>query len=843
MALTRWAWTTLAVLLTVACGCKLLDSTCDESDPECLGRDVRGLPNGSSCERSVQCAAGLLCREDLCRPSEDKVEGAACARTGECEAGFYCAASRTCEAAGSGVQGDVCEDSSDCERGLRCDLSARGLPMECVPGGERDINQPCGDGCMAGLACLPVTDPPTCQNPPAQDREIPTIPTWDGTDCADETEDAVAYFAVPRTGQDDEFYRLPFPNDIRLKSDGTVDLGSHPRPPTTPIPMAANFLAAADGSLQGFSTNPVIYFRFSRSLDFARSVRAEGARVLVDITPDSPDYDRVEKPEAWPASDSNYICGNWLALQRPVGRPLRPETTYAAIVSRQVSPEAGGSFERDPDFAAMLASDAPSDSTMLRAYEAFKPLRDWIQDTDFDADSILVATVFTTMAPEQPVSDIAELIEDRQAPTVKDLTVCGDGVTSPCETMGMEDGQATVRGSCADGSGFTEIHGRITLPMFQEGTLPYEETGGNLATGNDGAPQVTGTEDVCFALAVPDGDAPAGGWPVLVYGHGTGGSFAGTMGAGGLAEELAGADTPSATLAIDLPQHGDRRGDSDLSPEVLFFNVLNPAAARGNVIQGSADLLSLVAFAKRGEIDAAASPTDQAIRFDADRIAVMGHSQGATHAALMLPYAPDLAAGVLSGVGGHLASSLARKSQPFDIASVLGIALFDPRGTSTDLAAERRNPTLAIMQWFNDAADPINFAWRIHEEPTDVVPTGLHMMMTYGTSDSFSPGTTQVAYARAGRFPLVGNGLSDPAVEGDSADPQLFTALATAVPAPAMDTVTVGGVSRSVGVRQFTPTAGEDGHFVAVRPGQAGRGEVVNFLQAALSGTTPSIGE
>ena len=55
-------------------------------------------------------------------------------------------------------------------------------------------------------------------------------------------------------------------------------------------------------------------------------------------------------------------------------------------------------------------------------------------------------------------------------------------------------------------------------------------------------------------------------------------------------------------VAIDLPQHGERRGDSTDEPEGLFYNFLNPRAARDNVLQGSADLMAVVRWVKEGGV-------------------------------------------------------------------------------------------------------------------------------------------------------------------------------------------------------------------------------------------------
>ena len=96
---------------------------------------------------------------------------------------------------------------------------------------------------------------------------------------------------------------------------------------------------------------------------------------------------------------------------------------------------------------------------------------------------------------------------------------------------------------------------------------------------------------------------PAGGWPLVVYAHGTGGSFRSHV-PEGVAANLAGATsirgvtTPMAVLGIDQVETGTRRGASTESPDNLFYNFANPAAARGNPIRAAADQASLLRLAK-----------------------------------------------------------------------------------------------------------------------------------------------------------------------------------------------------------------------------------------------------
>jgi len=858
----------LTALTTLLASCNFFDSTCDEeTDPSCLGRDLTGKGIGVACLRTVQCDPYLICVDDTCQPAGETIEGGACKRTAECNDGLYCehlkksAANRVCATAGEGAAGDACLNTAECEPGLVCALGASFLSLECAQAGTLDKGEACNNtlDCQAGLTCLP-TDKTCRSNPIGNDTEIPPIPFWAGVECPGEDSEAVAYLDVPRGGEPlEDFYRLPFPNDVRT-NNGRLDITTHPRPgDEVGLPIVDRFLNGADGATAGFSTNPVVFFRFSRDYNFD-DVNSSTAMIL-DMTPGLEDRERTGSLK-WHSASSNYICDNWLSIRRPIGRPLKPGRTYAAIITTAITQAEGGSFGRSADLMALLNTTAPGDSDLRAAWDAYAPLRAYIEESNTPASSILNAAVFTTQDPTHLVARIHEDVQENAPAEVSGLAECGSGVTSPCEAA---DGSS--RGACVNSAGdFTEIHGRISLPMYQVGQTPFMPGGGScsstddctggalcdpntglcvggdpelidgqiegdIALDNSGNPQIAGRQDVCFALAVPNGSAPAEGWPLLVYGHGTGGVFTSPIGNGWAAEVARGA-APAATIGFDLPQHGERRGDSTEDPDLLFFNVVNPHAARGNVLQGAADFMSLVRWARAGGVSASDSPTGSAIPFNPARIAIFGHSQGATHASIMLPFEEGAVAGVLSGVGGHLTTSLLTKTEPLPIADAVGALMLDLDGSS--LAGRENNPALALVQTFYDSADPINYAHMLHVSPPDQAPTGHHVFMTYGRNDHYSPVETQQAYALAGELPHV-----ERVIAGFGLDPE---------PTPAAANVTVGGVERTVGMKQYEPVPDSDGspvdgHFVSVRKGQDGHPDVARFLLQVFEGRTPTIGD
>src|SRR5207237_4954390 len=67
--------------------------------------------------------------------------------------------------------------------------------------------------------------------------------------------------------------------------------------------------------------------------------------------------------------------------------------------------------------------------------------------------------------------------------------------------------------------------GEYTAPNFQLGAVPYRNPpNGEIRVGPDGNAIVQRMEPMRFALSVPPGPTPAGGWPFVIYQHGTGGN-------------------------------------------------------------------------------------------------------------------------------------------------------------------------------------------------------------------------------------------------------------------------------------------------------------------------------
>lgn len=771
-----------------------------------------GAGVGDACGSGTTCRAGLVCGSaGKCELGRSLDTGAKCNLNGDCKAGLACDfATKTCAPGGTGSDGDTCKTDAECKDGYRCNLV--GFSAQCQPEGTGDIGKACNTSadCLGGLGCSAGKCASVPGVPPYALAQFP------GVECGEESGPPTAHFRVPRGSDDGDYFRLPFPNDIRKKG-GKPDYTGYPTPGTAllgfdPVQRYIDGMAGDDG----WSGMPTVFFRFSEAPD-SKSIADHLS--FVDISPDP-----EPGTQGWTMlvadSRGKYICRGWLGVRRNLGVPLRPGHTYAVILKKGVTSKSG-TVERASDFDAVVADAAPSDPALAAAHAAYAPLRTWAKTKGEKLDDVLVAAVFTASSTTQAAEKVAKAVQAAPAPSAGTWVKCGTGA-SPCsDTTGN-------RACGADDPAFDEYHALVTLPIFQQGKAPYlkPEDGGGIDVSGDAAAKVR-DEQVCASLTVPKGQAPASGYPVVLYAHGTGGSFRSHVNEG-VAGMLATASVPMAVLGIDQVSHGPRRGDSKESPNNLFFNFTNPGAARGNPLQGAADQMGLARFLAAG----AGFPA----MLDKKSIFYWGHSQGATEGGIAMPYVPEVSGVVFSGQGASIVDALLGKKSPVNIAGALPFALMDVEPGTGGLYGGAFHPELAIMQAYIDPADPLHHAPLLVSRPMGA-STPHHVFQVFGLGDSFSPPITEASYAIAAELALV---KSD-AATGAEAKLDDFSVDAVAAPLSA-NLGQPDGKKFTAGVRKYAAAGGKDGHFVAFNDATA-KEDISRFLTQLASGMVPQIGQ
>jgi predicted esterase len=436
---------------------------------------------------------------------------------------------------------------------------------------------------------------------------------------------------------------------------------------------------------------------------------------------------------------------------------------------------------------------------------------------------------------EAPMNGIAAAVAAAPPPLVEGLVRCGELGVSPCD-----DGKAGaehVRGCLSadqTNPNFTTYQGTLALPVFQQGTPPYVQPtdGGKIAYGAAGVATLQRTEKVCFSLTVPAGTPPATGWPLVVYAHGTGGSYRSIVELG-LAADLAvgaapaglgigvdggasAAPVPVAMLSFDGVMHGPRAGGSTRSTGELVYNFLNPAAARDNALQAAADLLaiprSLASFATQG------------IALDAKRLSLYGHSQGGNAASLVAARESPYGTIVMSGTGGTLIYTLLGKAQPVNVPEVLPYILGELGAASVDAG----HPVLNLMQMYFERSDSVNFGRRLFKQPVDGM-TPHHLLHVYGMADTYSVNATQQAYGLAAQFKVA-----PPMLDQFGLDP-----ITTAPPFSYNEFFGRSGKLTALEL-QYASDGTYDGHFVSTNNPRA-RAAIQQMLVTAARDGIPTV--
>jgi hypothetical protein len=629
------------------------------------------------------------------------------------------------------------------------------------------------------------------------------------------TSTTVAYFTVPRQGVEADFFTLPWPNDTRMDPDGTVNLEGFPTDNT----LVSVYLSLFDQEVRGWGTNSAIFFRFSASLDASslpatadETLLPEASAYLVDVDPDSPDYaTRVPVVVTFAAEAGEYIGPNSLVLRPVAGFPLREATTYAAILSRTIRDAGSQPLRKDLDFAYVMRDTAPGDEdpALEVAWHAYAPLRAYLAEQSAEPTDVLCAAVFTTQS------------------IVETMVRLRDAVYRDMDTPPSLPADLAYTGS---GPGYYIYEGTYEAPVYQHGEVPYATQGGGFVFDAAGDPVLARTESMRFALSVPTGDMPAGGWPIVLYAHGTGGNYRSFIN-GDVARDLARIYVDgellarAAVIGIDQVLHGTRCNVAACNPELNFFNFQNPIAGRDNVRQGALDNVQLLRLVEA--MDTASAPeTGAPIRFNSTQIHFFGHSQGGLTGSPFLAVEPKIKSAVLSGAGGNMILSLLLKTAPVSIPDILGLLL----GEQDPMTAS--HPVLSLIQFFIEPADPLNYGRYFIDEPLDGSEP-KHIYLSQGWTDHYTPPLLTEGLAVATGLELVSPWL----------EPQPLLVLGGqthGLERPVSGNLMGGSVT---GVMlQYLAWDDADGHYVVFDNPNANQ-DYRHFLGTAIRDGIPTVGQ
>lgn len=512
----------------------------------------------------------------------------------------------------------------------------------------------------------------------------------------------------------------PFPSNRLLDETGHVHvtgalIGADLPPDAKydPVRNAADLTAPQFSRLTGFSTYAPVRIKFPGPVVAPET----GGAYLVDCERGAAPI-RLETTTIETSGD--------FALEIYPVLPLLPKTTYVYVVTRDVLDADGKNISPAAEFTQALAGE-------------IEALAEWRQELDcaldrladeagLELEHIAVADVFTTQATTDELLAIKDLFVNGMLPAAEPafddspLTQIATGIFDE----GTPEFQAVV------GTANSETIARVAVGSFPS----YDfRTGGIFDPAFvSGSAVPTRINDLEFYMSIPKAPAPEGGYPLVIFGHGLGGSARNAIDVLPIFD-----GAPLATIGISSVQHGLRGNVAN------FFNLTNGFVTRDNFRQTVADLLQL-----RRMIENASEPPFDVI--DKSRVHYMGISLGGIMGTLFMGYDPDVQVGMLSVPGGGLPNivnspAIGDLLKPL-IALTYQIQLSDPNFPAF---LHRFNQ---LAQWSLDAGDPINTAPVIldPERALPGVPT-KRILVHEGVVDTVVPNETTDALALAMGLP------------------------------------------------------------------------------------------
>ena len=615
-----------------------------------------------------------------------------------------------------------------------------------------------------------------------------------------------AIFALPASLDElanETFFDHPFPSEMRKDADGTARFEGFPNPKG--LALLTQYTADTKGLLRGFSPNAAAYLRFSGPLDPRTlpadppaSTAADAAVQVVDVDPASPERGQRHLVQIyWHAEAGVYWQPNTLAVRPMLGRPLRPNTRYAVVVTTKAKALGGGDVAVGDNLAEVVGTK-PTSERARATHDAFQPAVEELGKAGIAPAQIVHLTTFTTDDPTEEVfAAMDDVVANVPAPTARDWA------------RKDED---------ADFDVYEGNYG--PSPNYQAGTVPFRKPsdGGSFVVEN-GKPVVQNLFDLRFALVVPNAQAcpmPAAGYPITLYSHGTGGDYRSFIG-DGTARALA--QKCVASMGIDQIFHGTRPGappesdpQKETTTQLLFFNLDNARAARTSNRQSAIDVVQQARLFSTSatKVPAATSKSGQDIAFDGTRITFFGHSQGGLNGPIFLAGSNLARGGVLSGAGCDLGLNLLEKTKPVDVAAAFRVlaGLGDPESAQE---LNIHHPVMALVQSIVDPADPVHYGRFITRAPRPGhVAKSIYQTEGVGedgVGDSYAPPHGIEALSVAMGLPRALPGVK-PVVEAAWAGIADVT-----IPAEGLSGNLEGGAASGV-LAQFVPAAGRDGHFV-----------------------------
>ncbi len=553
----------------------------------------------------------------------------------------------------------------------------------------------------------------------------------------------------------------PFPTNRWTKFDFSQNTGLRinlPKPDCTVRPSDCADIDVLN-TLDGFNLQPRISIPFTGPIDPA-SVSSSNV-FLVSL----PDFKvtGINQVDWEVATNTLHVESDQL---------LRQHTTYILVVTTDVRDASGARIKSAVFKNSLLVRRLPR--TIL--------------------SKLAVASVFTTQSATSLLEQVRRQIKaSTPAPASFEIAAGGTRTVFPLA------GVTSIRFSAQTGTAPTFVEAPSLTPfLVGVGTVafgafdaPDYETASKVipAVGTrTGVAAAQGTNRLYFNLFLPPGAAPAGGWPVAIYGHGftdnknqTPFLVAGSMARRGIAtiaiNVVGHGFGPLGTLTVNrttgvpvvLPAGGrgiNQDGNTTID-STEGVNAAPPQTLVGNrdgLRQTVIDLMSLVREIEVG-MDVDGNGTRD---LDPSKISYFGQSFGGIYGTKFLAVEPNVRVGVPNVPGGAIIE-IARLSPAFRPLVTLSLInrvpplLNLPGFAFNENIPLRNQPPLidtvpgasAIQQlierteWASQSGNPVAYAVHLRAQPLSGVPA-KSVILQFARGDQTVPNPTTSAIIRAG---------------------------------------------------------------------------------------------
>ncbi|HEY8038576.1 MAG TPA: hypothetical protein VIF15_02230 [Polyangiaceae bacterium] len=641
----------------------------------------------------------------------------------------------------------------------------------------------------------------------------------------------VARFDVS-TSPTPAFMAVPFPSDVYLQGGHVIDVPGM----DAAVKQNSKFITHELTKMDGFSRVALALFYVDdlsapsdadgnpafAALDpttlpagEAECVADTSAAFLVDLDAADPAQARVPCRAVYHQDFGNPNARTNAAVGPARGVVLEEAHHYAAVLTSRVKTTDGRALGASADFRKVQSGDATAPALYTGAYQkvmaalggalagdgaqvvALAPYTTHdlssqlyaIRDELEDAAVPPLTWDAASMAPMAP----AVFVQKGSGPLPAGATASLDawlGVADPSHKLpdGSDDPDARLPVRAHDkiaavGTGVFEA--TFYLQHFFDGT--YNDLDhATFATDPSGKPIPAPdhpTDKIWVSFAVPTAPMPAGGYPLVIYQHGLGGTrddfldLANTFCKQGWmmaaidsitfgaraaepqwqvdhASDFAGAGKGTYQGPdgfADADGSGAHNGSND-----AFGFLLDFGAVRDQLRQAAIDTAQLVKVLRSGPDLSALAPGGAAPKIDPARIAYLGMSLGSIEGALAAAIEPHVSSWGLNVGGGSLLDVVAHGPIVGSLAQS-GIGLnFAFLETSVD----EGHPLANLLETIGEPGDPVTYAGATvtHPRPLKGQPTlPRNVLLTSVLYDEWVPSEAAEALARAG-----GWGLAEP---------------------------------------------------------------------------------